>query len=253
MSIIDSHCHIDFPDFDRDRADVLANANALGVQHIIVPAITQSTWTRTQQICAHHKGLSFSLGLHPMFMRAHSPFAVTALAAEIEKNRPIAIGEIGLDFYLADHDKPSQTRLFEQQIELAKQYELPVILHVRKAHDQILKVLRQAQLKGGTVHAFSGSQQQADQYIELGFVLGIGGALTYERAHKLQRLFATLPDSAIVLETDAPDMPLSGKQGQRNSPEYLPIVLDHLARLRHQPPHHIAEMTTHNCQRVFNV
>jgi TatD DNase family protein len=253
MQLVDSHCHFDFPAFDADRDDVYAHCQQLGVNQLIVPAVTRKTWHRLTTVCDAYEGMHYALGLHPMFMGEHSESDIQALEDSVSTTHPIAIGEIGLDFYHGHDNAETQLYLFEKQLKLAKQLDLPVILHVRKAHDDVLKLLRRYQLKGGTVHAFSGSEQQAQQYIDLGFVLGIGGALTYTRAHKLHRLFAALPNEAIVLETDAPDMPLSGHHGQRNSPEYLPDILKKLASLRQQNDQELALATTQNCERIFNV
>jgi TatD DNase family protein len=188
-----------------------------------------------------------------MFMHEHQPNDVGALASFIEQNQPVAVGEIGLDFFLPGHDKLAQTALFEAQVEIAQHFNLPVILHVRKAHDEVLKVLRKSSLKGGIVHAFNGSMQQAEFYMQQGFVFGVGGALTYPRAQKLQRLFTELPLNAIVLETDAPDMPLAGHQGERNSPEHIPQIAETLAELRDEPLATIAAITTANCMNLFKL
>jgi len=251
MSLIDSHCHLDFADFDPDRHRVLLHCNELGVNHIVVPGVSRPSWSRLLEVCKQYDQLHPALGMHPMFMHEHQDDDLTVLARFIEQYQPIAVGEIGLDFYFPGHDKATQTALFEAQIELAQHYELPVILHVRKAHDEVLKVLRKADLKGGIVHAFNGSMQQAEFYMQQGFLFGVGGALTYPRAQKLQGLFTDLPLEAIVLETDSPDMPLAGHQGERNSPESIPVILQTLAELRQETAEHIAAVTTANCYALF--
>ena len=187
-------------------------------------------------------------------MQAHQDSDIELLAQAVETHRPVAIGEIGLDFFLNGHDKDAQMALFEAQIHLAIKFELPVILHVRKAHDEVLKVLRQAEgLKGGIVHACNGSMQQAEFYMQQGFLFGVGGAVTYPRAQKLQRLFTELPLSSIVLETDAPDMPLAGHQGERNSPEMIPQVLEKLAEIRDESARDIAKVTSSNCLKLLEL
>ena len=158
-----------------------------------------------------------------------------------------------LDFFLPGHDKKAQLALFEGQLKLAAKHQLPVILHVRKAHDEVLKLLRQIPLKGGIVHAFSGSMQQAQQYRGLGFLVGIGGGLTYPRAQRLQSLCSELPLSQIALETDAPDMPFCGHQGERNSPEYIPLVAEKLAELRDESLAEIAAQTSANVRNLFAI
>lgn len=253
MPLIDSHCHLDFEDFDHDRQQVIQHCMAQGITHIIVPGVTRDSWPRLLDVCEQHQILKPTLGLHPMFMLQHQDSDLEALQQVIEQTHPLAIGEIGLDFFLPGQDKQAQIRLFEAQIRLAEQFDLPVILHVRKAHDEVLKVLRQSHVKGGIVHAFNGSLQQAEHYMKQGFLFGVGGALTYPRAQKLRALFTTLPLDHIVLETDAPDMPLAGHQGQRNSPEKIPDIRDTLAELREQTSAEIAATTTANCQRLFNL
>lgn len=253
MPLIDSHCHLDFSVFDADREHVIQRCSKLGVEHLILPAVTQQSWPPLLALCANHPQLHPALGMHPMFMHEHQPNDVGALASFIEQNQPVAVGEIGLDFFLPGHDKLAQTALFEAQVEIAQHFNLPVILHVRKAHDEVLKVLRKSSLKGGIVHAFNGSMQQAEFYMQQGFVFGVGGALTYPRAQKLQRLFTELPLNAIVLETDAPDMPLAGHQGERNSPEHIPQIAETLAELRDEPLATIAAITTANCMNLFKL
>ena len=251
--IIDSHCHIDFAKFDRDRQQVLQNAYDNGVKHIIVPAVAQNSWQTTIKTCAQYDQLSLALGLHPFFIDQHQTEHLTELETAISKYKPIAIGEIGLDFYLPELDKNKQLRFFEAQLTLAEQFELPVILHVRKAHDETIKLLQKHSVKGGIAHAFNGSIQQAEKYIELGFKLGFGGMLTYQRSNKLRHLAEQLPLDSIVLETDAPDMTVSQHQGERNSPEYLPYVLQALGTIKKQPLSKIATITSDNIKQLFTL
>lgn len=254
MPLIDSHCHIDFKDFDMDRPKVLANCQKLGLTDIIVPGVTRAGWPSLLDLCTQYDMLRPALGLHPLFMTEHQTDDLTSLEQAAVSYPLVAIGEIGLDFAIPEVDKQAQLALFEAQLRIAVHYELPVILHVRKAHDEVLKVLRRTRnLQGGIVHAFNGSMQQAEFYRQLGFLFGIGGALSYPRARKLQRLFTELPLSSIVLETDAPDMPLAGYQGQRNSPEMIPLVLEKLAELRPESIDAIAETTSANCRRLLKL
>ncbi|MEX1200942.1 MAG: TatD family hydrolase [Methylophaga sp.] len=253
LPLIDSHCHLDFADFDADRDAIISNCQALGLTDIILPAVTCERWPQLIQICQQSPVLHYALGCHPMFMDQHSEDALSQLDTAIQQFRPIAVGEIGLDFYLPGHHKKNQMTLFEGQLKLAEKHQLPVILHVRKAHDEVLKLLRQIPLNGGIVHAFSGSLQQAQQYQTQGFLVGIGGALTYPRAQRLQGLFSQLPLSQIALETDAPDMPFCGHQGERNSPEYIPLVAEKLAELRSESMAEIASQTSANVRRLFAI
>ncbi|MDX1572766.1 MAG: TatD family hydrolase [Methylophaga sp.] len=253
LPLIDSHCHLDFTDFDADREQIIINCQQIGLTHIIVPAVTCDRWPQLVKICQQSPFLYYALGCHPMFMDQHPEDALSQLDAAITQFQPIAVGEIGLDFFLTGYDKKAQLALFEGQLKLAEKHQLPVILHVRKAHDDVLKLLRQIPLTGGIVHAFSGSMQQARQYRDLGFLVGIGGALTYPRAQRLQGLFSELPLSQIALETDAPDMPFCGHQGERNSPEYIPLVAEKLAELRGETMTEIAVQTSANVRRLFAI
>ncbi|UCC55199.1 MAG: TatD family hydrolase, partial [Gammaproteobacteria bacterium] len=183
----------------------------------------------------------------------HSDADLALLEARLARQRPVAVGEIGLDFYRKDPDRVRQQALFEAQLVMARDAGLPVILHVRKAHDQVLATLKRIRVRGGTAHAFNGSLQQAQRYIELGFKLGFGGMLTYDRSAKLRALAQTLPAEAIVLETDAPDMVVAQHRGERNSPEYLPDCLVALATVRDEPLAAVAARTTENAREVFGI
>jgi TatD DNase family protein len=252
MNLFDTHCHIDAAAFDEDRNQVLERCAQAGVSQIVVPGIRASGWDRLQEICDQHAVLSPSYGLHPVYLQHHGAKDVDALAARIERQRPVAVGEIGLDFYLPELNREQQQILFEAQLNIAADAALPVLLHARKSHDAVLSSLRKIAVCGGICHAFNGSLQQAHQYLDLGFKLGFGGMLTFERSHKLHRLVQQLPLDAIVLETDAPDMTGARHHGQRNSPEYLPEVLQALANLREESSSLIATQTTANAQAVLN-
>lgn len=231
MEIIDTHCHLDVAGFDLDRNGVIERCHAVGISKIIIPAIESKRWENLLDICQSSQGLYPALGLHPVFINQHNNDDINKLENLLDKTSPVAIGEIGLDFYLKDLDKNKQLELFEQQLLIAKNHKLPVILHVRKAHDQVLKLLRKIKVKGGFCHAFNGSLQQAEKYIELGFKLGFGGTLTYKNSTKIHKLAKELPLDSIVLETDAPDMAVESHRGERNSPEYIVEALTALANL----------------------
>ena len=188
-----------------------------------------------------------------MFMPHHQDNDPALLIDYIDAYHPIAVGEIGLDFYLSNHDKLIQIALFEKQLKVAATFNLPVILHVRKAHDQVILLLRKYSIKGGIVHSFNGSEQQAKDYIKLGFLLGVGGAISYSRATRLRNMFSKLPLSTLVLETDAPDMPLQDQKGKRNSPEFIPHILDILVELRPESASAIAQTTTANVRALLSI
>jgi len=256
MNLIDTHAHIDVPAFDADRNAVLTQCQQAGVSRIVVPGIMADSWDRLRKICdsrAESSPVLYpSFGLHPVYLVRHTPADIEKLREYVELHRPIAVGEIGLDFYLTELDRDRQQTLFEAQLAIAAEARLPVLLHVRKSHDAILACLRKTPVTGGICHAFNGSLQQAQHYLELGFKLGFGGMLTYERSHKLHRLAQQLSLEAIVLETDAPDMTVASHHGQRNSPEYLPECLRALATLRNEDIHTVAAQTTANAKAVLD-
>lgn len=251
MQLFDTHCHIDLDDFSADRGQVLDDARQAGVGEMLVPAVQRTRWPDLIGLCSNEPGLYPALGLHPVYLDRHQPQDVQALAKEVADASPVAIGEIGLDWQLKQLDRGRQQQLFEAQLEVAESDALPVVLHVRKAHDAVLKTLRQYRLHGGFCHAFNGSREQAARYIDLGFALGFGGMLTFERSTRLRRLATDLPLDALVLETDAPDMTVASHQYQRNSPAYLPEVLDTMAALRKLPPAEVAAATTANARHVL--
>ncbi|MEK7322686.1 MAG: TatD family hydrolase [Pseudomonadota bacterium] len=253
MELIDTHCHLDVTDFDADRAEVLAQCRVRGVNRIVVPAVDAAGWDKLLALCAGEAGLYPALGLHPVYLERHRPPHVTALAERVARQRPVAVGEIGLDYFVTDLDRARQQSLFEAQLRVAADARLPVLLHVRKAHDEVLATLRRIPVKGGICHAFNGSLQQARHYIKLGFKLGFGGMLTYERSLKLRRLAAELPLDALVLETDAPDLVVASHRGERNSPAYLPECLAALAELRGEDPAYLAAATTRNALAVLDL
>lgn len=254
MELIDTHCHLDVTEFDADRPQVLGRARAAGVVAQVVPAIHRDGWEALAALCRGEPDLHPALGLHPIYLDRHRPEDLDALEQWLARERPLAVGEIGLDYFVAGLDPAAQQRLFEAQLRLAARADLPVLLHVRKAHDQVLATLRRLKFTcGGIAHAFSGSRQQAEQYLALGFKLGFGGTLTYERSLRIRALAAQLPLEAIVLETDAPDIVTAAHHGERNSPEYLPEVLAALAALRREPPEALAAQTTANARAVLRL
>jgi len=253
MELIDSHCHLDVAAFDNDRQAVLARARDTGVVAIVVPGIQASGWQALVELCHGETCLYPALGMHPVFLEQHQPADLQLLESLLATQPVVAIGEIGLDFYVDGSDHARQQQLFESQLAIAAAAGLPVILHVRKAHDQVLTTLRRIRVRGGICHAFNGSLQQASQYIDLGFRLGFGGMLTFERSTRLRKLARALPLDAMVLETDAPDMTVSQYQGERNSPEYLPYCLAALAAVRNEIPEEVARVTTATTREVLSL
>ncbi len=230
--LIDTHCHLDAAEFDPDRDQVVAGARAAGVEMQIVPAVEKGNFPAVLDCCRRYSGCYPALGIHPLYVDRAQEADLDALRTAVVQERLVAIGEIGLDFFVPDYDQDAQEFYFFEQLKVARGAGLPVLLHIRRAQDQVLKHLRRIRVCGGIAHAFNGSRQQADEFIRLGFKLGFGGAMSYPRATRLRELAATLPLEAIVLETDAPDMAPAWVGKGRNSPENLAQIARTLAKLR---------------------
>ena len=250
---IDTHCHLDAAEFDADRDAVYARAVDAGVAIQIVPAISRDNFAAVAATCERYPGSLPAWGMHPMFIDVHRPEHLADLRAQIEQQRPVAIGEIGLDLFVRDLDAATQEFFYVEQLKIAQEYDLPVLLHCRKANDEILKQLRKFKVRGGIAHAFNGSPQQAAEFIKLGFKLGFGGAFTWPRANNLRRLAADLPLDAIVLETDSPDIPPVWVGRGRNAPGELPLIAKELAALRGVSVETIASTTTHTAKALFRL
>ena len=251
IALIDSHSHFDDPEFDADRDAALARARDAGVTRQIVPAIAVSNFEKVRALCSADSGLVAAYGLHPMLLAEHQPSHIDELARWIEREKPVALGECGLDFWIEGLDRDTQRDVFERQLALAKDFDLPVILHARRAFDDVAAALRRIGGLRGVVHSFSGSEEQAQQFFRLGFHLGIGGPVTYERAKRLRAIVASMPIEWLLLETDSPDQPLSGHRGERNEPAFMAEVLDVIAALRGESREAVGEATTRNCEMLF--
>lgn len=249
--LYDSHCHLDAAEFDLDRDHILVRAQAAGVTRQLIPAVRRDAWPGLKTLCAAHPGLRPAYGMHPMFLEHHRPEHLGELALWLDAERPAAVGEIGLDFFMPGLDPEAQRYFFNAQLALAREFDLPVVLHARRAVDEVIAALRRVGGLRGVVHSWSGSDEQARQLFALGFCLGIGGPVTYERAQRLRRTVATMPLDCLLLETDAPDQPGAGQRGQRNEPAHLPEVLEVVAQLRKQPPEAVAAATVANALRLF--
>lgn len=253
IQLIDTHCHLDFAVFDGWRDQLLADARSDNVTDFVVPGVTADAWPGLLATC-DAEGLYPALGLHPCFLDQHKAADLTQLEELLSFKPVVAVGEIGLDFFIANLNQEKQIELFTRQLEMANHFQLPVLLHVRKAHDQVLKLLRQFKLeRGGIVHAYSGSEQQAQQYIELGFKLGMGGSLTYDRAKKLRRIAMHLPLDAFVLETDSPDIPLAGYRGEPNQPRRVREVAEVFAELRGISLEELAQCTSATARKLLRL
>ncbi|HSH57984.1 MAG TPA: TatD family hydrolase [Halomonas sp.] len=251
--LIDAHCHLDFPDFNADRDAVFERARSAGVEHFVVPGTTRDRWPDVLAL-GGRSDVSVCLGLHPYFMESHRDADRDALAQALDDNpQVVAIGECGIDARFPE-TLEAQWLLFDAQLRLAKARKLPVVIHCVQANDQVAKRLRQLALPaGGLIHAFAGSPQQASRFLELGFVVGLGGAVTFERARRLHRAVESLPNDGYVLESDSPDMPLAGYQGKRNEPARVAEVCRAVAALRCQSTECVAANSTANVHRLFRL
>jgi len=254
MKLIDTHCHIDVENFSADRDAVIKRARHAGVKTIIIPAVKRQSWEHLIELCEQDDDLHFALGLHPYFIDEHDESDLEELEAYLDQQPAIAVGEIGLDYFDKALNREKQLLFFETQVTIAQQSQLPIIVHARKSYDDIIKVLKKTHFtQGGIMHAFNGSHQHADSLMKMGFKFGFGGMLTFERSTKLTKLACDLPIEAIVLETDAPDMTVASHRGERNSPEYLPEILQALATARQQSMQQLAEQTTANANQVLRL
>jgi TatD DNase family protein len=251
--LVDSHSHFDAPEFDSDRVAALARARAAGVTRQVVPAVSAASWPKLRDVCAQDSGLFPAYGLHPMFLSDHRPEHLDELRAWIERERPVAVGECGLDYFVEGLDRDRQHTYFDGQLRLARDFELPLIVHARRAVDAVIGAIKRTGGLRGVVHSFSGSPEQARQLWDLGFLIGLGGPVTYERANRLRMLARTMPLEFLLLETDAPDQPDAGIRGQRNEPARLPRVLDVIAALRGIPADELARATTRNAECLFTL
>jgi TatD DNase family protein len=251
--LVDSHVHIDDASFDGDRVQVLASAAEAGVRQLVVPGIDAASWPRIEALCQRHDELHPAYGLHPLFLAQHRPEHLELLRQRLDGGGAVALGEIGLDFYVEALDRDLQQHYFERQLELAREFDLPVIVHARRAVEEIVLALRRFPGLRGVVHSFAGSRQQAEQLYAMGFMLGIGGPVTYPRAKRLRRMVAEMPIEHLLLETDAPDQPNAGHQGERNEPLRMLETLQVIAALRGEPAEGVAAATTANARRLFGI
>ena len=249
--LIDTHCHLDAAEFDGDRNAVVARAKQAEVGMIVVPAVERANFGAVASVCRDYSGCAAAYGIHPMFVGRARDGDLAVLRETLRRETAVAIGEIGLDFFVADRDEERQLFYFSEQLKIAREVELPVLLHVRRAVDAVLAQLRRISVPGGIAHAFNGSRQQADEFIKLGFKLGFGGAMTHERATRLRELAVTLPLECIVLETDAPDIPPYWLAGARNEPAELWRIAQTLAELRGVSPQALIAATSDNARRVL--
>ncbi|SED06729.1 TatD DNase family protein [Pseudomonas mohnii] len=257
MELIDSHTHLDFPDFDKDRQALLVESRALGVRRIVVLGVYQGNWQRVWDLVLSDPDLHAAFGLHPVYLDDHQPDDLRELGEWLTRlaghRQLCAVGEIGLDYFIETLDRERQQALFDAQLQLAADFNLPALIHVRRSHAAVIATLKRFRLpRAGIIHAFAGSKEEAREYIKLGYKLGLGGAATWPQALRMHRVLAELPLESVVLETDSPDMAPAMYPGQRNSPAHLPAICAALASIMAISPERLAAVSTANACELFN-
>ena len=253
---IDTHCHLDAAEFAADRDDLVRSARTIGVSGMLIPAIGPGNFAAVRDCCARYPGCHPAYGIHPLFLDQAGEAGIVLLRQWLDRELPgdippVAVGEIGLDFFAPGFDAVRQEHFFVQQLKMARDLDLPVVLHIRRAADQVLKCLRRVGVKGGFAHAFNGSRQQAERFIRLGFKLGFGGAMTYPGSLRIRELAIQLPLDSIVLETDAPDISPVWLAGHRNTPQELMRIAQTFANLRCLPLAQVLQATKDNAESII--
>ena len=252
-TLIDSHCHLDFIEFDKDRDEVIKRAKLNGINNIIVPGVSANNWQKIQALCKQNKNLHACYGIHPYEVEQHNDADLIKLDQYINSNPCVAIGECGLDYRAEQADKKTQQYFFEAQLDIALKNRLPVVIHSVRATEDVIRQLRKRPDLKGMVHSYSGSYPQALQLIEMGFYISIGGAITYDRANKLRDTASRIPLTSLLIETDAPDQPDISHQHQRNEPSYLIEALKAVSEIRKESEQNIAQQTTENAKKLFRI
>jgi len=253
MKLIDSHCHLDDDRFDPQRTEIIARAAECGVVKFVVPATTTNRWDKIRQLARSVDEIYPAYGLHPMFVAQHRTAHLIELDEWLDREKPVAVGECGIDFFQSRVDQTWQRQLFSEQIQLANNHHLPLIVHARKALDEVIEILRRDSRYGGVIHSFSGSLQQAKRLFGLGFKLGIAATVGFDRAKKLRAVVASMPVESLVLESDAPDQSGPAHRGELNQPA---VIIDHLqviSKLRETDAETLALALNRNCEQLFSL
>ena len=254
ISLIDTHIHFDDDRFDTDRSSVYNNAKSAGVSRMIIPATTRARWSKIFSLSEQYTNVYPTAGLHPVFINDHSDDDLQLLDETLQKSSCVALGECGLDGFVKDLDYEKQQYFFSHQIELAAKHKLPLIIHARNAVEDVTLAIKSAKSQvTGVVHSYNGSLQQAQQLIGLGFLLSFGGAITYDRATRLNEIVKELPLDSIMVETDAPDQPTQTNAGNRNEPAFLPEVVTAIAEIKNLQADDIILASNANATRLFNL
>ncbi len=251
--MIDSHCHLDFKAFDSDRLQVVERAQQVGVEKIIVAGISQATWPRLKKISESYQSTLACYGLHPYFIDQHEWHHLDDLKYFLQQNKAIGLGECGLDFYLKSLDKKKQHIFFEAQLDLAQELELPVVIHSRKANQDVLRAIKKRPSLSGMMHSFSGSIEVAKQFIDAGFYISLGAVLTFEKAVKIRKLAQQLPLDALLVESDAPDQSGLKHHKQRNEPAYIVETIKTIAELKNITEEEVSAASQDNAISLFSL
>jgi TatD DNase family protein len=249
--IIDTHIHLDDELFDPDRCAVIERARNASVTSMVIPAVHAAKWDDIADLARTHTDVFATFGLHPLYTDRHHPQDLQLLETRLGQQPVVAVGECGLDYYLPDTDRALQQHYFVEQLDIASQFQLPVIIHARKAVEEIILLLRSHGPGKGVIHSYNGSLQQAHRLIDLGYHLGFGGPISYPRANKLRKLVSSLPMQHLLLETDAPFQPVHNQSASRNEPANIQQVLSAVAQLKHSSADEIAERANHNACELF--
>lgn len=253
IRLIDSHCHLDFEAFDKDRAEVIQRALDKQIQDIIIPGTKKIYWNRIKQLCEQYQTLHACYGLHPYWADEHEQKDIEQLIRYIETSMPVAIGECGLDFRPQQAGKETQLYYFEAQLSIAESKQLPVVIHSVKATETVIQVIKNFKNLKGMIHSYSGSTEQAKQLIDLNFYISVGGSVTYKNAKKIKQVVKQIPLTSLLLETDAPDQPDLKHFNKRNEPAYLVNTLQAVADLKKESVDIVARQTTENAENLFRI
>lgn len=252
-SLIDSHCHLDFKIFDPDREQVLRRASEKNISDIIIPGTQSIYWDRIKKICDANKHLHACYGLHPYWAGTHREKDIDRLTDFIDYNEAVAVGECGLDFRKQQADKKTQLHFLEAQLDLASNKNLPVVIHAVNATETIIQIVKKFKNLKGMIHSYSGSSEQARQLIDLGFLISVGGSVTFDNAKKIKQVVTDIPLTSLLIETDAPDQVDQNNLGKRNEPAYLVNTAAAIAGLKQISIDAIAEQTTENAKKLFGI
>ncbi len=251
--LIDTHCHLDFSDFDHDRNEIITNSRANGVDTFILPSVARDNWAAVKKLAEDYPEIQPAYGLHPCFLDRHSVNDLQQLDQWLIEHPALAIGESGLDYRDKNVDRKLQQTLFSGQLALAEKYQLPIIIHAVKALADVITMVKEYPKVRGVLHSFSGSIEQADILYKHGFFFGVGGPVSWKNTRKVKKMVAKLPLDAIVLESDAPDQPPENYRGLRNQPDWIVDVVEEIAKLHSLSTTEVAKFTTANAQRLFKL